>query len=101
MSIRRYKVTVAHVEAAKILEEHGEEIKPGYKIGYVIVNGSEILAKRARPHNLMQEEDLDLAYYKEKQVLPAALRVLDLFGVTESQILTGKKQASLDKFFGR
>jgi len=101
MSIRRYKVTAAHVEAAKILEEHGEEIKPGDKIGYVIVKGSEILAKRARPHNLVQEEDLDLTYYKEKQVLPVALRILAFFGVTESQILTGKKQASLDKFFAR
>ena len=99
MSIRRYKVTAAHVEAAKILEEHGEEIKPGDKIGYVIIKGSEILAKRARPHNLVQEEDLDLTYYKEKQVLPVVLRILTFFGVTESQILTGKKQASLDKFF--
>jgi len=99
MSLRRYKVTAAHVEAARILEAHGEKIKTGDKIGYVVVKGSELLAKRARPFNMAQVQDLDLTYYKKKQILPPALRILDLFGVTEDQILTGKKQASLDTFF--
>ncbi len=97
--IEKYKVTAAHVEAAKILEEHGEEIKPGTKIGYVIAKGSDIQAKRAKPHNLAKYEELDLNYYKQKQIIPAALRILSLFQVTEESILEKKKQASLDRFF--
>ncbi|MFX0163569.1 MAG: DNA-directed DNA polymerase, partial [Candidatus Hodarchaeota archaeon] len=98
--IERYKARSAHIEAAKQLIDQGVEVHVGNKIGYVIcaVEGERLLEK-AKPHQLAKPEEIDLKYYKEKQVIPAALRILKGFGVTEDELKTKKKQVSMESFF--
>jgi DNA polymerase I len=48
-------------------------------------------------------EDVDLEYYVSKQIVPAAARILESFGVTEEQLLQsktkGKESRKLTDFF--
>jgi DNA polymerase I len=77
------------VVAAKRAIARGYEVKKGDKIGYVIVKGPERLSRRAWPWFLVQEEMIDHNYYIEHQVIPAAMRILGYFGVTEAKLRGG------------
>jgi DNA polymerase I len=99
-----YEARASHVEAAKMLRAKGWELAVGDKVGYVVVNGTGRLYERAKPYMLASYDDVDLAYYASKQVVPAAARILESFGVTEEQLLqakTGEKESrKLTDFFG-
>ncbi|MEB3759900.1 MAG: DNA polymerase II [Desulfurococcales archaeon] len=97
--LSEYVADQPHVNVARILEKMGYRIVPGIKVGYVIVRGSGSLSKRARPYFLASIEDIDTEYYVDKQVVPAAMRILKYFGVRETQLKTGKKTRSLLDFF--
>jgi DNA polymerase I len=38
-------------------------------------------------------EDVDVNYYTERQIVPAAARILQFFGVTEERLLEGEKKS--------
>ena len=78
--IDEYKINAPHVTAAKTLKKLGWELAPGEKIGYVIEAGEGKLYERSTPYSLTTYDQLDLKYYEEKQIIPAALRVLSIFG---------------------
>jgi DNA polymerase I len=85
-SIEEYRVRTPHVEVAKKLAKEGWQVTVGDKVAYVIVKGSGALFQRARPYHEVKPEDLDVEYYLENQVKPAAMRILEGFGVTEAQL---------------
>ncbi|HDD26202.1 MAG TPA: DNA polymerase II, partial [Acidilobales archaeon] len=88
-----------HVMAAKRLIEKGWKVEVGDKIGYVIVKGSGKISARAYPYNLVKPEDIDANYYIDHQVIPASLRILEYFGVTEKQLkVVGRGIRSLFDF---
>jgi DNA polymerase I len=99
-----YEVNASHVEAAKMLRAKGWELAVGDKIGYVVVTGEGRLYERVKPYMLASYDEVDLEYYVEKQVVPAAARILESFGVTEEQLLqakNGQKETrKLTDFFG-
>jgi DNA polymerase I len=99
-----YEVRASHVEAAKMLRVKGWELSVGDKIGYVVVHGTGRLYERVKPYALASYDDVDLEYYVSKQVVPAAARILESFGVTEEQLLQsargGKESKKLTDFFG-
>jgi DNA polymerase I len=84
--IEEYRVRTPHVEVARKLAEEGWEITVGDKVAYVIVKGKGALFQKARPYRRVKPEDLDLEYYVENQVKPAAMRLLEGFGVTQRQL---------------
>lgn len=84
--IEKYEVRAPHVEAAKMLKREGWDITLGDKVGYVIVKGSGRLYERAKPYILTSYDEVDLDYYIEKQVIPAVLRILKQFGVTQERL---------------
>jgi DNA polymerase I len=57
-----------------------------------------------KPYMFASYDEVDLEYYVEKQVVPAAARILESFGVTEEQLLqakNGQKETrKLTDFFG-
>ncbi|MCS7107223.1 MAG: DNA polymerase II [Acidilobaceae archaeon] len=85
--LSEYKAEQAHVTAAKIMVKQGIKVEPGTKVGYVIAKGSGPLYTRARPYFMASWEEVDREYYVEKQLIPAAMRILGYFGVKESQLL--------------
>ena len=84
--IEEYEVDAPHVTAAKILLRHGYKVEVGDKIGYVIVKGSGNISSRARPYTMVTSQDIDTSYYIDHQIVPAALRILEYFGVSEKQL---------------
>ncbi len=99
-SLEDYEVEAAHVVAARRLIEAGYRVGKGEKIGFVICKGAGKLADKAVPYILVKSpEEIDYDYYVRKQVLPAALRILEYFGVKDQQLLE-RGQRTLLEFFG-
>jgi DNA polymerase I len=99
-----YEVRASHVEAAKMLRKKGWELAVGDKIGFVVVVGTGRLYERVKPYMLASYDEVDIEYYVSKQVVPAAARILESFGITEEQLLQSRKEEKesrkLSDFFG-
>ncbi|MCW3993426.1 MAG: DNA polymerase II [Candidatus Bathyarchaeota archaeon] len=102
--VEEYAIRTCHVEAAKMLKEKGWRLTVGDKVGYVVVVGSGRLYERVKPYVFSSYEEVDVEYYVSKQVVPAAARVLESFGITEEQLLKSgvreKETRRLTDFFG-
>lgn len=101
--VSEYDVESPHVKAAKKLIRLGYRVEVGDKIGYVVVKGSGKISERAEPYTLVKDPRVvDHLYYIDHQIIPAALRILEYFGVTDVQL---KKSASTTKslfdYFGK
>ncbi len=82
-----YAVNAPHVEAAKMLRAKGWRLTGGDKVGYVILAGKGPLYNRVKPYVFARYTEVDVAYYVTNQILPAAVRILSLFGVSEEDLL--------------
>jgi len=84
--IEKYAVRAPHVEVARKLMKEGWTLTVGDKVAYVIVKGPGNLFQKAKPYNQVKPEEVDKDYYLENQVKPAAMRILELFGVNAKQL---------------
>lgn len=82
-----YEVRAPHVLAALELSKRGWRIDVGDKVGYVVTKGTSRIGERAKPYQLVEKEDVDYEYYVKNQIVPAALRILEVFGVDEQALL--------------
>jgi DNA polymerase I len=81
-----YRVRTPHVEVARKLLKQGWYLAVGDKVGYVITQKGNKLFEKAQPYTQVSREQVDVDYYLENQVKPAAMRILELFGVNEKQL---------------
>jgi len=96
-----YKVTPPHIYAAKMLEKYGYKIHKGMSIGYVIIKGRDKLSSRAKPYILVQDiREVDADYYVERQIVPAALRIGEVIGVKEGDLVGRGGSRTLLDFLG-
>jgi len=86
--IEKYAVRTPHVEVARRLMKEGWTLTVGDKVAYVITKGSGKLFQKAKPSSQVKPEDVDREYYLDNQVKPAAMRILELFGVKEEQLVS-------------
>lgn len=100
--LEEYEVEAPHVAAARKIIEKGGKVTVGSKIGYIITKGMGRLSDRATPYFMAKIDDIDVNYYIDRQVIPAAVRVLEYFGITEKELkaVTVKAQKTLFDFFG-
>ncbi|MFZ8795487.1 MAG: DNA-directed DNA polymerase [Acidilobaceae archaeon] len=96
--LEEYKAEQPHVTAARMMVKAGIRVEPGTKIGYVIVKGTGPLSAKAKAYFMASVDEVDVEYYVDKQVIPAALRILGYFGVTDKQLKSGVSQRSLLDF---
>jgi DNA polymerase, archaea type len=82
-----YAIKAPHVEAAKMLMQKGWRLRGGDKVGYLILAGKGRLYNRVKPYVFAKPEEVDVEYYITNQVLPAAIRILSFFNVTEVELL--------------
>jgi DNA polymerase I len=97
----QYEVNAPHVQAAKMLIKSGWDLAVGDKVGYVITHGTGKLHERVKPYVFASYDEVDKEYYISNQVIPAALRILSLFGVDEQKLLeveSPKKPKTLTDF---
>lgn len=83
--LSKYKITAPNVVAATKLEKQGKKISPGTFVKYFISSGTGSVSERSTPEN--SNKKIDYEYYVTNQVVPAALRVLTDFGVTEDDLI--------------
>ncbi|MCS7115307.1 MAG: DNA polymerase domain-containing protein [Nitrososphaerota archaeon] len=98
-----YAVKAPHVEAARMLMQRGWKLAMGDKVGYVVTVGTGRLYERVKPYMFCSYDEVDIEYYVTNQVVPAAARVLEPFGITEEHLLTSRfeeKETKLTDFFG-
>src|SRR3989344_4379823 len=99
--ISEYKNITPHVIAAKKMQEKELPITAGNLIEYYIAQpkdgeGKKLVRERV---NLSDEKgEYDIDYYLNKQVLPAAENIFQVFNVNVNEIIEGKKQMKLGDF---
>ncbi len=102
--LEEYSATAPHVVAARKLLRAGIKVSVNDKIGYVIVKGSGSISSRAEPYIFVKDpRRIDHEYYIDHQIIPAAMRILGYFGVSETQLkktAVAAGQRSLFEFFG-
>ncbi len=98
--LEEYDVSAPHVIAARRLAKAGIKIEPGSEIGYLIAKGSGNISGRSYPFMMLKVDNTDVDYYVKHQIIPAALRILSYFGVTEKQLeAAGKAKKTLMDYF--
>lgn len=100
--IDQYAVEPPHVAAAKRLMRAGYKVEVGDKVGYVVARGTGKISDRAVPYIMADPRNVDVEYYVKHQIIPAALRILRYFGVSEKALEgVGKARKTLLDFFGK
>lgn len=97
--ISEYKQISPHVIAAKKAVQRGINLSEGSIIPFVITKYGSSISEKAEYVLFAKKEDIDIDYYINNQILPAALRVLSILNISETDILKGTKQKSLHQFF--
>lgn len=92
----KYAQIGPHVAAARKAKKAGVKIASGMVIPYVITKGAGSISDRAVL--AATASNYDSEYYVNNQVIPAALRVLRVLGVTEDDLLGKAKQKGLGAF---
>lgn len=85
--LSEYKAIGPHVVAARKIKERGRPIGEGMIIMFVITKGKGSISERSEPIEDVNIKDIDVDYYVTHQIVPAALRVLTVLGVTEEELL--------------
>ena len=97
--IRSYKGIQPHVELVKKMRKRSPTEAPGVgdRVGFVIVQGLQLLSNRAEDPNYIKKHGLkiDSKYYIENQLMPPLERVFDSMGIDKSELLGMGKQLLL------
>lgn len=101
MPISAYRQIGPHVRVAMKMQQKGRPVGEGMIVEYIITKGKGSISDRAEPVEDVKKRQYDPDYYVNNQVLPAAMRVLRALELTEQQVLSGKIQAKLGKWFKR
>jgi len=96
--LSEYRAIGPHVIAARKIKERGRPLGVGMVIMFAITKGKGSISQRAEPVEDIGLEDVDVDYYTHNQIIPAAMRVLAVLGVTEDELLGKPKQHGLLKF---
>lgn len=94
--LAEYKAIGPHVAVARKMKERGRPIGEGMLLMFVITKGKGSISDRAEPIEDVDIKDVDVDYYIHNQIIPPALRVLTVMGVSEEQLLGG----TLKNFLG-
>lgn len=95
-----YKAISPHVIAARKMQENKIPISPGTLIGYYIAESKE-KSKLVRDKVKLPDEkgEYNIKYYLERQILPAVENIFQVFNINIKEIIDGKKQDKLSKWF--
>ncbi|MFZ3077373.1 MAG: DNA polymerase domain-containing protein [Candidatus Aenigmatarchaeota archaeon] len=85
--LHEYKQIGPHVAAARKIMERGRPIGAGMVVIYAITKGKGSISERAEPIEDVTMEKVDEDYYISNQIVPAALRILQVLGVTEEWLV--------------
>jgi len=98
--ISDYKAISPHVIAAKKMKEQKIPISQGGLVEYYIAETKE-KSKLIRDKVKLPDEvgEYDIEYYLERQILQAVENIFQVFKISVKEIIDGKKQENLKKWF--
>ncbi len=94
--LKDYNQIGPHVAAARKAQKRGVSITPGQTIKYIVTSCPGSISDKAELIQFAKDYDKD--YYIKKQILPAAMRALSVFDITEDELIGNGKQTSLSSF---
>lgn len=97
--LSQYEAISPHVKAAQKARDRGRPVGEGTIMGFIITKGTGSISDRAEPVEDVKPDQYDPDYYINHQVLPASMRVLKALEYTEEEVLSGKVQSKLGKWF--
>ena len=97
-SLKDYEQIGPHVIAAQKMKQRGKPVGPGMIVMFVITKGSGSISQRAEPFQDVKIDQVDTDYYINNQIIPAAIRVLSVLGVSEEELKGEGKQVGLKRF---
>jgi DNA polymerase, archaea type len=103
--IKSYKGVQPHVELVKKMRKRNPGEAPGIgdRVGFVIIQGTQLLSYRAEDPDYVKEHNIkiDSKYYIENQLLPPLERVFEAMGLNKSELLGTGRQMLLSNIFGK
>lgn len=98
--ISEYRAISPHVVAAKKMREQNIPISQGNLISYYIAetNGKSKLV-RDKVKLPQEKGEYNIKYYLEHQILPAVENIFQVFDVNLKEVIDGKRQDKLSKWF--
>jgi len=98
--IEEYKSISPHVIAAKKMKQRGIPVGIGTLLKYYIAESS-TKSKLVRDRVKLSDEKgkYDLNYYLKKQIIPSVENIFQVFNINIKEIVEGKKQENLKKWF--
>jgi DNA polymerase Pol2 len=104
-ALGQYKGVQPHIEVVKKMRKRDAASAPGIgdRVGYVIVQGSQLTSERAEDPAYVKSKGLkiDSKYYIENQILPPLERVFDAMGISKTELLSlGKQMRLMDAING-
>ena len=92
--LSEYKATTPHVVVARKIKKRGRPFGPGMDVAFAIVKGKgKRVSDKAEPIEDVNIKDVDVTYYTNKQIVPAALRILKVLDVDKEELLGEKSEA--------
>ncbi|PJE81790.1 hypothetical protein COU58_00490 [Candidatus Pacearchaeota archaeon CG10_big_fil_rev_8_21_14_0_10_32_42] len=98
--IKDYKSITPHVIAAKKMMEKGIPMEISTPIKYYIAEKntkSKLIRDRVKLEDELGEYDIN--YYLEKQIIPSAGSIFQVFNINIKEVIDGKKQDNLKRWF--
>ena len=71
----------------------------GTLIKYIVVQGNEIVSKRSKIPEEVEEGEYDPEYYINNQVIPSVERIFNVLGYSKEELIESKEQSKLGSFF--
>jgi DNA polymerase elongation subunit (family B) len=98
--ISEYVAISPHVIAAKKMKEREIPVAQGDLIEYYLAE-TNTKSKLVRDKVKLPDETApyDITYYLEKQILPAVENIFQVFNINLKDMIEGKKQENLSKWF--
>ncbi|MFH1248572.1 MAG: DNA-directed DNA polymerase [archaeon] len=95
-SIEEYLSEGPHVAIAKKMIERGIPVDSGMLIEFYIAEGSKKQLIRERARLPDEEEEYDIDYYIEHQIIPAVETIFAVFGIGKDEIIKKEQKKLLD-----
>lgn len=98
--ISEYKAISPTIVAARKLKERGENVSIGSLIEYYLAD-TKTKSKLVRDKVKLIDEkgEYEIEYYLEKQIIPSIENIFHVFGIEIKELINGKKQEDLKKWF--
>jgi len=95
-----YTAIGPHVAAVMKAQERGKKIDVGSMLSFIITKGNtkSSISDKAELEEYVNEGDYDADYYIENQVLPAVIKILQEFGYSREDLISGGKQTGLNSW---